>query len=88
MKPNQPQHPTEFATKDIYLGSILKQAGIPIVRVENHSGRGIFIFQASEEIPELIKRYFNGALKVDPQALFESWKSLKSMAFSAIGDVR
>lgn len=78
----------EFPTKDIYLASILKQSGIPIIRVENHSGRGVFVFRADMRIQDLISRYFNSALQVDPKALFETWKSLKSMAFSAIGDVR
>ncbi len=80
--------PAEFPTKDIYLATILKQSGIPIIRVENHSGRGVFVFEASETIHDLIGRYFNSKLKMDPKAVFETWKALKSMAFSTIGDVR
>jgi hypothetical protein len=88
MKHNKPQLASEFPTRDIYLATVIKQSGVPIIRVENHSGRGIFVFQGSEKIPDLISKYFNGALKVDPKGLFETWKSLKSMAFSTIGDVR
>ena len=86
--PPQAPHTREFQTRDIYLATVIKQSGIPIIRVENHSGRGIFVFQASEKIRELINKYFNGGLKVEPKALFETWKSLKAMAYSSIGDVR
>ena len=80
--------PTEFPTRDIYLAATLKQAGIAIVRVENHSGRGIFIFQADEKIQGIIQKYFNDSLKMNPKGLFEDWKALKSMVFASIGDVK
>lgn len=83
------QHtPSEFTTKDIYLATVIKQAGVPIVRVEGSGRQGIFVFKASEKIEGLIARYFNGELRVDPKGLFETWKALKSMAYSAIQDVR
>lgn len=78
----------EYHTKDIFVATILRQSGIPIVRVENNGRQGIFVFQASEKINDLITQYFNGQLRTDPKSLFETWRSLKSMAFSAIGDVR
>ena len=82
------QRPAEFPTRDIYLATILKQSGVNLVRVENHSGRGIFVFQETEKIRDLVSKYFNGSLRLDPKGLFETWKSLKAIAFSAIGDVR
>lgn len=88
MKPAQLQHPAEFSTRDIYLASVIKQSGIPIIRVENYSGRGIFVFQASEKISEVTTKYFNNMLRMNPKGLFETWKGLKSMAYSSIGDVR
>jgi hypothetical protein len=88
MKAASSQKPAEFSTRDIYLASVIKESGIPIVRVENHSGRGVFIFQANEKIQDLINKYFNSSLKMDPKGLFETWKSLKAMAFSTIGNVR
>jgi len=78
----------EFSTRDIYLASVIRQAGIPIIRVEGNGRQGIFVFKASEKIEGLITRYFNGELRADPKSLFETWKALKSMAFSAIQDVR
>lgn len=88
MKQSPKQTFNEFQTKDIYLATVIKQAGIPIIRVENNGRQGIFVFTASEKIGGLITMYFNGELKTDPKSLFETWKSLKAMAFSTIGDVR
>lgn len=79
---------SQFSTRDIYLATVIKQAGIPILRVEGNGRHGIFVFKASEKIDGLISRYFNGELKTDPKGLFETWKSLKAMAFSTIQDVR
>lgn len=78
----------EFSTKDIYLASVIRQAGIPIKRVEGNGRQGIFVFQNSVKIEKIIADYFNDALRVSPRGLFENWKSLKSMAFASIGDVR
>lgn len=78
----------EFSTRDLYLASVLKQAGISILRVEDSNGRGVFVFQASNEIERLTRDYFNGTLLVDPQGLFAAWKALKSATYSAIKDVR
>lgn len=88
MKQTHQQTQKEFSTKDIYLATTIKQAGIPIIRVENNGRQGIFVFQNSEKIEKNISDYFNGLLKVEPRSLFENWKALKSMAFSSIGDVR
>ncbi|MBI5749546.1 MAG: hypothetical protein HZA00_10515 [Nitrospinae bacterium] len=85
---HQQQTSKEFSTRDIYLASTIKQAGVPILRVEGNGGRGIFVFKHSEKIEPLIAKYFNGELLVDAKGLFETWKSLKSMAFASIGDVR
>lgn len=82
------QNPSDFQTRDIYVATILKLSGIPIVRVQRNGGRGIFVFKGSEKIEGLIAEFFNGELRMDPKGLFETWKSLKAMAFSTIGDVR
>lgn len=78
----------EFSTRDLYIASVLKQAGIPILRIEDSNGRGVFVFQSCKEIAALTKDYYNGALRVDPQGLFAAWKALKSAVYSAIRDVR
>ncbi|MBI5902378.1 MAG: hypothetical protein HZB84_02710 [Deltaproteobacteria bacterium] len=88
MKQSYRQTTDEFSTRDLYLASVFKQAGVPIIRIEDSNGRGVFVFRACKEIEALTRDYFNGALRVDPQGLFGAWKSLKSAAFSAIRDVR
>lgn len=82
------QNSPEFSTRDIYIATVLRLSGIPIIRVQNNGGRGIFIFKASEKIEGIIAKYFNEELRVDPKGLFETWKALKAMAFSTINDVR
>jgi len=88
MKRTQYQNPQEFLTRDIYIATVIKQAGIPLIRVDNHTGRGIFVFNSSENIDGLIMKYFNGELRTDPKGLFETWKALKSMAFSKTNNVK
>jgi len=87
MRPDQ-KNPTEFSTRDLYLATAIKESGFPILRVEGNGRQGIFVFKASEKIEGLIADYFNGELRVDPRGLFETWKALKSMAYSTIGNVR
>lgn len=88
MKRTNQQTLAEFPTRDIYLATVIKQTGIPILRVEGNGRQGIFVFKASDKIDGLITRYFNGELRVDPRILFETWKALKAMAFSTIQNVR
>ncbi len=83
-----PKKHSEFPTRDIYLAATIKESGVPILRVEGSTGRAIFVFKASEQIEEFITDYFNGELRADPRGLFETWKALKSMAFSRINDAR
>lgn len=83
-----PKTLSNFSTKDIYLATVIKQAGIPILRVEGNGRQGVFVFKASPQIETLISKYFNGELRADPKGIFETWKTLKAMAFSAIQDVR
>lgn len=75
---------SEFQTQDLYLSACLKTAEIKLLKVENHNGRGVFIFSNSQKIPKIIADYFNNGLKLDSKLLFENWKSLKSLVFATI----
>lgn len=88
MKQTNYQHPAEFPTRDIYLASVIKQSGIPLIKVESNGRQGIFVFRDDGRIKEIISDYFNDKLQINPKSLFETWKSLKAMAFSSMGDVR
>ncbi len=82
----------DFSTTDIYLASVLKTAGFPLLkmtsRYRKNSTGGIFHFPNSEKIQETAMKYLNGDLRLDPRALFETWKTLKALAASVTGEVR
>ena len=59
----------EFQTRDIYLASTIKQAGVPILRVEGNGRHGIFVFQNSYKIEEIKLKHDNGELKANPDEL-------------------
>lgn len=73
-----------YSSRDIYVASILLASGIKLVRVENHQGKGFFIFENSPKIEGLLARYHNGELRLNAKSLFSCWKDLKSLAFSAV----
>lgn len=79
---------SEFQTRDIYISAVLKQLQIPLIKVESNGRQGIFTFKDDGRIKEIVSNYFNDKLQINPKSLFETWKSLKAMAFSSIGDVR
>ncbi len=76
-------NPAEYVSRDIYLSTALKACNIPLIRVENHQGKGFFVFKHSQKIEKIIADYHNGTLKLDARTLFNVWKDLKSLAFSA-----
>ncbi len=83
MKTSQTNIP-EYKSRDIYLSTALKAAGIFLVRVDALNGKGFFVFQDTPKIQEIIADYSNGNLKIDAKRLFEDWKTLKGLAYSAV----
>lgn len=79
---------TEYQTRDIYLSVILKSFNIPLLRIESNGRQGIFVFKSTDELEQIISQYFNNELKLNPRAVFDNWKSLKSQAYAAIGATR
>ncbi len=75
-----------YETRDIYLSAALKASKIRLIKVTNREGRGYFCFENSPKIDDLIAAYTNGELPLDARTLFEAWKALKSLAFSAVGN--
>lgn len=82
------QTSTEFKTRDLYLAVVLKSSGVPVVRVESSGSRAIFVFKHSDRLDEIATKFFNKELRLEPRSLFDEWRSLKSMAFAASGNVR
>ncbi len=83
------QHnPNEFKTRDLYLAVVLKSSGVPVLRVESSGPRSVFVFKQTGRLDEISTKFFNKELRLEPWSLFDEWRSLKSMAFAATGDVR
>lgn len=86
MIPRQ-HNPSEFKTRDLYSAVVLKSSGVPIVRVESAGPRAIFVFKETDRLDEISTKFFNRELCLKPRSLFDEWRSLKSMAFAASGNV-
>ena len=78
----------EYLTKDLNLAVVLKLTGIPLVRVENYSGKGVFVFKNSPKVEETISAYLNDMITMNPRAVFDMWKSLKSQAYTVSNTIR
>lgn len=78
----------EYLTKDLNLAVVLKLTGIPLVRVENFSGKGVFCFKNSQKVEETISAYLNDMVMMNPRAVFDMWKSLKSQAYTVSNTIR
>lgn len=78
----------EYLTKDLNLAVVLKLSGIPLIRVENFSGKGVFVFKNSQRVELIIADYFNDLITMNPRALWETWKGLKSQAHTVSNTIR
>lgn len=65
----------EFSTQDIEFAAVLKKEGISFIDCREE---GNFVFQASEKITEIKRKYDNGELKADPDELVY----LKALTFA------
>ena len=79
---------SEFKTRDLYLAVVLKAFRIPVLRVESSGPRAVFVFKETDQLDEISTKFFNRELRLEPRSLFDEWRSLKSMAFAASGNVR
>lgn len=78
----------EYLTKDLPLAVVLRLDGNPLIRTENYSGKGVFVFKNSLKIEETISAYLNDRLTMNPRAVFDMWKSLKSQAHTVSNTIR
>lgn len=79
---------TEYQTRDIYISVILKSFDIPLLRIESNGRQGIFVFKSTDALEQIISQYFNNELKLNPRAIFDNWKALKSQAYAVTGGTR
>ncbi|OGP65382.1 MAG: hypothetical protein A3K22_04490 [Deltaproteobacteria bacterium RBG_16_42_7] len=69
--------------KDLYLSSYLKAKGFPLHDAQtDEQGRTLFIFSETPELSKALKDYYNNTALVSPSAFIESFKSLRSLAYS------
>jgi hypothetical protein len=75
-------------SRDIYESLALELDGNIIEDVEPSGRAAVFVFRDTPELRESIRRYHARELYFELHEVFNSWKALKSRAFSATGDVR
>ncbi len=78
-----------FSSKDLYISSYLKAIGLPLQYASlDDRGRTIFHFEDTPKLKEALKKYYTGAALVSPSTFIESFKSLRSLAYSLSGDLK
>lgn len=82
-------HPEIFSSKDLYISSYLKAIGEPLHDATlDDRGRTIFHFEDTADLKTALKKYYTGAALVSPSAFIESFKGLRSLAYSLSGDLQ
>jgi hypothetical protein len=78
----------DYQTRDIYLASVLQLSGMPIIKIDNYDGKGVFSFRRTPKIEEIINAYFSDELSMNPKSVFEAWKAIKARVYSTTGNFR
>lgn len=72
-----------FQTQDLNLSAVLIAEGFTLSQVKKDTiGKSIFFFRSVVALEEVINRYWNNELRIDPQKLFHSLKVLKNRIYS------
>lgn len=71
-----------FRTADLAITATLSVSGFIVDEMERVSPtRSVFIFNDSAELREIVRQYWRGELKVEPQAYFNQLKVLKARIY-------
>jgi hypothetical protein len=77
-----PQNSKEHRTADLALTAALCVHGFAIEKVERVTPtRSVFIFSKSDQLEEIIERYWRRELTVEPQEYFDQLKVLKARIY-------
>ncbi len=77
------QNNRDFRTADLALTAALCVSGFTIEDIERVSAqRSVFIFEKTDKLLEVEKRYWNGELHIEPQAYFNQLKTLKARIYA------
>jgi len=72
-----------FSTYDLNLSAVLVAHGFSLAEVhKSEGGKAQFQFEQSEKLTALIDRYWQGKVRMNPQTLFTSIKSIKNRLYS------
>ena len=86
---NQQNQPEVYSSKDLYISSYLKALAFPLHDATlDDRGRTIFHFEDTPELKVSLKKYYTGTALVSPSTFIESFKSLRSLAYSLSGDLK
>lgn len=78
-----------YSSKDLYISSYLKALAFPLHDATlDERGRTIFHFEDTPELKVALKKYYTGSALVSPSTFIESFKSLRSLAYSLSGDLK
>lgn len=77
-----PQNPP-YKTHDLQIAVVLCLSGFFLLGTEKIENRLLFIFRYDERIPSVIAQFYGGQLRLDPKQIFEVWKGLRTLTFSA-----
>jgi len=68
-----------FKTPDFGLATVLTTLGFTLKNLDRtNPSKVIFVFEENDELQKTITQYFSNQLKVNPQLLFASQKTLKT----------
>lgn len=81
MKRSSPAH--RISLKDLYISSYLKAKGYPLQDATlDERGRTIFHFEKTDAVKADLMEYYAGTALVSPSTFIESFKALRSLAYS------
>lgn len=76
----------EFKSNDFYQAVVLKTAGLPLVRLEQTTGRFFnFVFNDSDNLAEsILLKFWNKQMKVDAKSFVENINEIKARIHSGL----
>ena len=68
-----------FCTSDLVLSALLKVNDFKLLRLDRDGKKSVFVFEEKEERPEIVMRFINRAMTVEPIRFMEEIRNLKSL---------
>ncbi|MGB8658570.1 MAG: DUF5659 domain-containing protein [Candidatus Zixiibacteriota bacterium] len=68
-----------FVTPDIALSAVLKIEDFKLIRINRDSGKTFFVFEDKPDRSEVVMRFVNREILVEPLRFMEEIRNLKSL---------